>query len=124
MKSRKILAAIVAVVCFCGCRAGKSKTVPDELVGVWKTSARQYADRSFELRKDTILFGTGGSGVSVNPIVKVEQVREEKENMVLYVIHYTGEGTSDYVLSFYYDAANGGTIRFKNQMQIEWKKAG
>jgi hypothetical protein len=123
MKSRRIFAAFVTLVYLCGCRSGKNKTVPDELVGVWKTSAPNYADRSFELKKDAIIFGTGEGKVSFNTILQVEEVREEKEKMVLYVIHYTGEGGNDYALSLYYDATNGGTIRFKNQMQIEWTKA-
>ncbi len=124
MKSRRILAALVTLVCLFGCRSGKNKTVPDELLGVWKTSGPKHADRFFELKKDVIVFGTGGSSVTANSIFEVEEVREEKEKMVLYTIHYTNEKGGEYIFSFYYDPTNGGTIRFKNQMQIEWKKAG
>ncbi len=122
MKSRRILVAFVTLVCLCGCRSVKNKTVPDELVGVWKTSAPNYADRYFELKKDAIIFGTGKGSASVNAILKVEEVREEKEKVVLYVIHYTNEGGKDYLLSFYYDPTDAGRIRFKNQMQIEWTR--
>lgn len=123
MISAIIFTAVVIFVSLRGCRSGTMNTTPDALLGVWKTSAPQYADRYFEVRKVALLFGMEGSvSISINPILKVERV--PGESVDFYVIHYAGEGGQVYLLSFYYDPTNGGTIWFKNQMQIKWRKAG
>ena len=122
MKSSRILIAFAIVTAFFGCQFGRNRTVPDELLGVWKTSAPKYADRFFELKKDAVIFATGEGNVSVHAIVKIEQVREDKQ--ILYTFYYTNQAGKEYKWSFYQDSANGGAIRFKNQKQIEWTKGG
>ncbi len=120
MKSRRILIAFAIVTAFFGCQSGGNRAVPDELLGVWKTSAPKYADRFFELKKDAVIFATGEGNVSVHAIVNIEQVREDKQ--ILYTIYYTNQAGEEYKWSFYHDSANGGAIRFKNQKRIEWTK--
>jgi len=113
---------ILILVFVRGCGSRARNTVPDELVGVWKTSTPGYTDRYLELRKQMVIFGMGSSSISINPIVKMEEVR--KENTDLYVIQYVGDGNKTYSLAFYYSPSNGGRIRLKNQIQIEWIKGG
>jgi hypothetical protein len=121
MRLRNILPVLAILVCFFGCRSEEDQTIPDALVGVWKTSAPGYEDNSFELGKDEIVFGAGRSGFSVNSIYKVETVHQADEKTLLITIHSTDEDGKDNVTSIYYDETPPGSIRFKNQPQIEWR---
>ncbi len=120
MKPMKILAALTLTSVFFGCQGAKLTSLPDGLLGVWKTSAPKYADRFFELKREAITFGTGEGASSAHDILSVEKVPAGKQ--VLYTIRYATEGGKRSEFSFYYDPANGGTIRFKNQKEMEWKK--
>ena len=94
--------------------------MPDDLVGVWKTSARKYADRSLELTKESIIFGTGEGNTDIRPITKVQKV--QKDDKILYTASYKNQAGQVYKFSFYYNPADGGTVRFKNQSTIVWRK--
>lgn len=121
MRWRIILAVLAIFVCLFGCQSEKEETIPDALIGVWKTSAPGYENNSLELRKDEILFGVGRSESSANSIFKVKTVSLAGEKTSLITIYYTdGEG-KDNAVSIYYDQTPPGSIRFKNQKQIEWK---
>ncbi|MBZ5671113.1 MAG: PilZ domain-containing protein [Acidobacteriia bacterium] len=121
MRLRNILAALGILLCFFGCRSEEDETVPDALIGVWKTSTPGYEDNSLELRKDQILFGVTPTEFNVNSVFKVETVRLAGEKTSLITIYYTDEEGKDNASSIYYDETPPGSIRFKNQMQIEWR---
>ena len=122
MKSECILLALTIFVSFFGCQLKEPATLPDELLGVWKTSAPRYKDCFFELTKDTITFAnTDLDNIDVNSISKIEKIHKEKG--ILYTIHYENREGQEYKFFFYYDPSRGGTIRFKNQEGIEWRKA-
>ena len=121
MRLRNVLAVLAIFVCFFGCRSEKDETIPDALIGVWKTSTPGYEDNSLELRKDQILFGVTQTEFNVNSVFKVETVRLAGEKTSLITIYYTDEEGKDNASSIYYDETPPGSIRFKNQMQIEWR---
>jgi hypothetical protein len=120
MKSRRTLLVLVLLAMIFGCQSGSEKTVPDVLLGVWKTSEPKYADRFFELTKDTIIFGIGGDGADTYPIASVEETRDEEG--LLYNIHYQNREGQQYTFSIYYDSNNHGVIRFKNQKHFTWTR--
>lgn len=119
MKLVRTLAALAVFTLLLACGARKFPSVPDELVGVWKTSAPQYADRFFELRKSFIVFGTGEASVSVHFIEYVEEAPAGERT--LYTISYLDDGKR-YRWSFSYDPEHGKVIRLKNQTQMVWTK--
>lgn len=121
MRRSFILAALAVFVCLFGCRSKKDESVPDALIGVWKTSAPGYEDNSLELRKDEILFGQGHSKFSDNSIFEAETIQLPDQKTLLITIHYTDEEGKDNVSSFFYDRTPPVSIRFKNQMQIKWE---
>ncbi|MEZ4334366.1 MAG: hypothetical protein R3F35_21650 [Myxococcota bacterium] len=47
-------------------------TVPSELIGRWVTDAPRYAGRTFELRADAIVFGTGPYSTEFHALVAIE----------------------------------------------------
>lgn len=117
-----IVLALALLATTLGCQSAKDNTVPNALVGVWKTSAQKYADRFFEITADKVIFAIGGGKTDSHPIAEIETLREEAR--ILYIITYLSAEANKYKFSFYYDPANGGVIRFKNQQHIAWAKGG
>jgi hypothetical protein len=93
---------------------------PKNLFGTWTTSEQKYTDRFFKLTQNTVNFGIGKKKTNIYDISKVEKVVQDNE--VLYTIKYHNSDGVQYSLSFYYDATNGGVIKFKNQKHIPWTK--
>lgn len=120
MKSTGILVASVILVFLSGCGPERTKTVPDELVGIWKTSAPKYADAYIELSRTTITFGAGEAGSYVRTVSSVEKVREGGNT--LYTVFYVDAQGVEYKLAFYYEPGNGGMMRWKNQRSIAWAR--
>jgi len=96
--------------------------VPEELIGVWVTKNPDYSDRPFEIKKNTVIFeqGLGYLDFDVFPIAGVKKT--ELEGRTLYIIYYIIATGKEFEFSFFYSAANGGEIRFKNQPGMVWTK--
>ena len=112
----------VIVIALCATLWGCSHTMesmPEDLIGVWRTADKKYADRFFELDADRVVFSTGGWGVTAHPIDRIEEHREDGK--ILYIIYYPSEEGDESLFSFYYDPTQS-VIRFKNQEQFEWVK--
>jgi len=122
MKVERVLVIIIYLVLLFACQCGKRPAVPDDLIGVWETAAPTYADRFFEIRTDEIIFGTGEEKFDTYPITKIKIEKDRGEQGTLYVIWYKNIEGQEYKFSFYYDPANQGTIRFKNQQEMVWTK--
>ncbi len=120
MKPKPVFLAFVILATFIGCPSKKDTTVPDELLGVWKTSAPKYADRYFEITKGVMIFGIGEGDVNSSPITSIETASGGRHT--LYTISYQNREGQEYRLSFYYDSAQDGVIVFKNQEDITWTK--
>jgi hypothetical protein len=101
------------------CESGQTTNIPDNLVGVWETSAMKYKDRFLEIKKDVVIFGTGDGNQSIQPIRKVKAERQDQQD--LYTVSYLDDDGGENSFSFFYDPA-GDAIRLKNQEDIEWKK--
>ena len=119
--------AIFVLVVFLGC-PWKDKTVPDHLLGTWRTSDPKYADRFFQIEPDHIIFGTGAKKSSTHPIagISTHEIARIKENLegpyIFYSIYYLNEEGQEYQFSFFYNPESNGPIRFKNQIEIAWTK--
>ncbi len=100
------------------CSLQKTTEVPDELIGVWTTSADDYSGRSLELRNHSVLIGTGEGTPSPSPVVEV--IQEPAVGMTAYTVVYRDlEG--DFKLHLLYDAAQR-ELRLKNRPQVTWTK--
>jgi hypothetical protein len=122
MKVEKVWIIIIGLMVLSVCQCGRKTTVPDDLVGVWETTAPTYADRLFEIKTDEVIFGTGENTFDTYPITKMKIEKDSKEQKTLYIICYKNTAGQEYKFSFYYDPANQGTIRFKNQKEMVWTK--
>jgi hypothetical protein len=97
----------------------ENRTVPDELLGVWRTEAPSHADRPFGITDTTLIFHTGPADSVVYPILRVRQA--EGEGTTLYTFDYEVEGAR-FELAFYYRTRPDASIQFRNQPQLEWRK--
>jgi len=122
MKRKTVLLAVAIVIVFLGDYCAKSKTLSDELIGVWKTSTFKYEDTYFELEKDRIIFKTIEGDINIHPISKVERIEVAKKEWILYTIHYINPDLQEVEFPFYYHALNEGRIIFKNQTNLVWRK--
>lgn len=121
MKFPRICLAIALLTTTVGCQSDNGKTVPDTLVGVWKTSHPKYADRFIEIKKEFVIFGTGGESSTVHAIADVDRIHDGKN---IYTITHLNHAGQRYSFSFYYDPSNDGTMRFRNQKDILWTREG
>lgn len=65
-------ARVAAAVLWLGCGVGApSDPLPTDLLGVWRTRAPAYRDRSFELRPEWVVFGTSKYTTDLHPIEHV-----------------------------------------------------
>ena len=99
----------------------RDRDLPEELHGVWETSAEKYADRYFLLDKNAVGFETGAGKVDWYEITHVTETREN--NTILYSIEFQKVEGTLFKRNLYFDSSNGGKIRFKNQPDIEWVHA-
>ena len=122
MKIKNTLLALAILASFLVCQLKENNEIPDELAGVWRTSAPKYKDCFFDLNEHLIIFGNGHllENVDVNFISKLKNTHMGRQ--LLYIIYYENLQNQEFKLSFYYDPSNGGIIRFKNQEKIEWRR--
>ncbi len=113
---------IICLTVLSACQPAGKMAVPEELIGVWETTAPTYADRFFEIKTDEVIFSTGEETFDTYPISKMKIDKDRKEQKPLYVICYKNPAGQEYKFSFYYDPANQGTIRFKNQREMVWMR--
>lgn len=104
-----------------GCQPA-SETVPDRLIGAWHTSAPQYAGSTMEVTKDLVVFSREGGLRLSGRIVRFETVQERSQNY--YRLTYRDDDRHDYHLLLFYDDVNGGTLTFKHQPALTWKRTG
>jgi hypothetical protein len=122
MKVKRVLVIIFYLIVLSTCQCGRKTTVPEDLIGVWRTMAPTYADRFFEIRRDEIIFGTGEEKFDTYSITKIKIEKNREEQGTLYIICYKNIEGQEYKFFFYYDPANQGTIKFKNQKEMVWMK--
>ena len=113
-----IIAAVLVLLAGCGER--RIKTTPEELLGVWKTTAQSYADRFMEFRLEQIVFGTGGQTSVTYDLAGL--ARNVEADHTDYTVYYENEDGLEYSMDITYYPQDGGIIRFVNQ-NLTWRKS-
>jgi len=114
-----LLAALIAVNVSGSLKQPERGVTPEEVLGTWTTTDSDYADRAFEIRRNSLVLYTGGSDHTVHLIENVEV--DDLDGPILVRIHYSEEGGLN-IFSFYYDPAGGGVITFRNQRSMQWRR--
>jgi hypothetical protein len=123
----KVLAAVLGLVLvFAALRtliwSHSAKTaMPDELLGVWKTTEPAYKNRVLEITPTALVFRVGGEAFGLHPVRHV--VKEERGGSAVYTI-YTIEyedGTEVATLSFQYVPTPRPAIWLQNRT-VAWRR--
>ncbi|HVP79350.1 MAG TPA: hypothetical protein VMV04_15805 [Thermodesulfobacteriota bacterium] len=122
MKVKRLGIIVIYLLALSACQSGGKTAVPGDLIGVWETTAPAYADRFFEITTDRVIFATGENTSDTYPISKMKIEKDSKERKTLYIVCYKNTAGQEYKFAFYYDPANQGTIRFKNQREMVWTR--
>ena len=101
-----------------GCQP-RNTSVPNHLIGLWKTSDWEYADRSFEITKGSVIIRAGQKTLSNRSISNIETTGGKNINFNIFLLNQEG---GEFKFSFYYDPKNNGEIRLKNPVKIAWTK--
>lgn len=115
--SFRICLVTVIVMSFIGCK--QDNTVPQHLIGVWKTSTPKFEGCYLKFSESFLVFGTADGDGVLHFIRKIESVKLE-ENKILYTIHYKDQEEEKWVLILTYSLDSGGVIQLKNRTEI-WK---
>jgi hypothetical protein len=122
MKLKRMWMIVVCLMALSGFQCGGKGTVPEDLIGVWETTSPAYADRFFEITSGEVIFATGERTSDSYPISKIKIQKDPIDQKAFYIICYKNIEGQEYKFSFYYDPANQGKIRFKNQQDMVWTK--
>lgn len=118
-----LLTAAAAVT---GC-APEPLPLPPEIVGVWTTTEPRYAERSFELRPDWVIFGTGRNTLTMHELARVEpgtaSSREARE-WTPYRIVYRAENGDEQTVDVLFRTRGGRALRFAHRDEIWTPVAG
>jgi hypothetical protein len=119
---RALIEVLIVLIIILGCESKKIAAVPENLIGVWGTSNPTYADRTFEITKNEVIFQTGEQTFDTYSIKSIEMEKVPRGEDDLYTINYIDKEGEKFKLSFYYNPAGQGVIRYKNQIQMAWTK--
>jgi hypothetical protein len=118
--ARPLAIALLACLVLPGCRAPGPSAPPAEIQGAWETEHPKYADRSFEIRKDRLVLGTG-RGQAATYHIRAVTLESDNVGPLTTITYADAEGVEN-VFAFYYYPTGGGVIRLKNQWDIPWNR--
>lgn len=93
--------------------------VSPRLFGLWTTSHPEYTDRYVEFQKNTVVFGTGGTGVVKFKVSGMDT--ERVGDIDRYTIHYRDLAGTRHVVSLFLDE-RGETLRFTDSADVHWTR--
>jgi hypothetical protein len=114
-----IYALLFILLSFSGCQ--KEVTVPQHLIGVWKTTAFEpdYADRYLKFTKDSLVFGVGEGREVTHSIRKIKA--KQKNSETLYTFYCTDPDGEKWMYTLTYKPDSGGIILLKGREEV-WNK--
>ena len=114
---------ICALACFLALWLTRDRAGPPpaELQGVWRSPAPAYAERSFEVRLDSVIFGTGRYTMDMWPLDGVIAERLGPSE-ILYTLRYLGEDREPDEVRVHHTAGPPESLRFDNRKEV-WLRA-
>jgi hypothetical protein len=93
--------------------------VSPRLFGIWTTSHPEFNDQYVEFRKDTVTFGTGGTGVVKYKVNGMDV--DEVGDLTQYTIFYRDLAGTEHTVNIFLDAP-GQVLRFTDNADAYWSR--
>ena len=122
MKPKKPVILLAALIVFAAQSCMQTSQIPDNLIGVWKTTDSEYTGTFFELKTDKIIIGKRGGEVDSYAIKKIKKEQVKGSEELYFIITYMDLGEKEYKFPLYFNPADGGTIKWANRPKIIWTK--
>lgn len=122
MKLKKPVLLLAVFIVFAAHSCMQTSKVPDELIGVWKTTDSEYTGTFLELTADKIIIGKKGGDVDAYTIKKIKREKVKGSEELYFVITYIDLGEKEYKFPLYFNPEDGGKIRWANRPKIIWTK--
>ena len=103
------------------CNRNATHLLPKELVGFWTADEPRYKGRFLELYRAYVILGTGPGEVPQVQIVDSVEATPDGDHVV-YKIGSTDLNGIQYNLTLLYRPTGEGTILFKHQESVLWKR--
>ena len=114
-----VLSAVLMALA--GCNGNMHSMLPGEVTGEWTSDDPRYQGRFLELSPTFVITGTGpGQAPRVEWIDKVEVIATGNDTQFKVYTTELSLGTHD-EMNFFFNSANGGQIRFRNQPRV-WNR--
>lgn len=94
---------------------------PPAILGRWTTTDPRYADRAFEITKETVYIHQGGNNFAAYA-VKGFQITVANDDDPVHSVVYVDDAAEEYEFRFYVSSEDGGVIRFTNQREMVWHR--
>jgi hypothetical protein len=101
------------------CQFTADERVPNFLLGKWRTDAPRYKGLNFEITDNNLIFTTVEGSLNTYSISAVE--RSVKGDTIS-TVFYGQQNDVRINVGIFYEAANGGQIRLRNQLNVIWKR--
>jgi hypothetical protein len=91
--------------------------VTPRLFGLWTTSHPEYTDQYVEFRKNTVIFGTGGTGVVKYKVYGMDT--EKVGDVDRYTVFYRDLAGTKHELNLFMEET-GDILRFTDDAEARW----
>lgn len=124
MRLKTLYAVLAICLIFSGYACEKRIVVPEELLGIWKTTEPAYEGCYFDIKKDRINIKTAEGTEYVDTIIDVKiNKKMSTEDRIYYILScLTPDKVEDELRLHYFPKEKPVVIRFVNQEKIVWKK--
>ncbi len=117
--SRQMLLLSLLLVVLASCDWRGPQTLPEQVLGEWKTDDARYQGRFLKIEADRITFGLGG--VAPDELEHIDRIRvASANNPADYIIKLKRNNGAPDSVALRFTPENGGELRLKNQPKVVW----
>jgi len=119
--SRQMLFPSLLLLILTGCDWRGPQTLPEQVLGEWKTDDARYQGRFVKVEADQITFGLGGAAPDeLEHIERVHMV--PTDNRIDYAIKLKKPNGASDSIALLFTPERGGELRLKNQPKVVWSR--
>ena len=100
--------------------ACQGQPMPGEMIGTWVTDNDRYQDCRLQIGADRMVFVDREQGSDIGVIQKIST--ETKGGTRAVTIDYVNSQKALFTVELIYSSENGGSLWFKNQPAVVWKR--